>query len=144
MSEPPKPVAEYEKEYAEAMAEILRYNIRASTHAITSPFWDAATYALIHYDPKYERYDKGSVILNAVNLARNKLRNRARFELIERVAENIRELVGFLLDHADHYPRQKTWEVARAIRRSLAEFYYETVWRHIQEKKKEKEEGLKK
>jgi|GEM_PF-6400651 len=138
MSEFIKPVIEYEREYGEAMAEALRYNPRASTHAITSPYWDAVAYALTHYDPNYPKYDKDSVLQNAVNLARNKLRGRVRHEIIERMAKSVKGLVGFLLDHADRYPRQKTWEVARAIRRSLAEFYYETVWSHIQEKMKEK------
>ena len=140
MSEVIKSVVKYEREYAGAVAEALRYNPKASTHAITSPFWDAVAYALMHYDPSYEKYDRGSVITNAVNLAKNKLRGKTKFEVIEKIAESIEGLVEFLLDHANHYPRQKTWEVARAIRRSLAEFYYDIVWKYIQEKKKEKQE----
>jgi len=140
MSELIKPVVEYEREYGEAMAEALRYNPRASTHAITSPYWDAVAYALAHYDTSYKRYDKESVMANAVNLAKSKLRGKVRHEIIERLAESVRGLVEFLLDHAERYPRQKTWEVARAIRRSLAEFYYETVWKRIRERKEKREE----
>lgn len=142
MPESVKSVVEYEREYAEAMAKALRYNPRASTHAITSPYWDAITYALSHYDPSYKKYDERSVVMNAINQAKSKLRVRTRFEVVDQVAKSIRGLVEFLIDHASRYPKQKTWEIARAIRRSLAEHYYEVVWRYIQEKKREKvEEG---
>jgi len=140
MSEPVKSVSEYEREYGRAMAEALKYNPRASTHAITSPYWDAVEYALTNYEPRYGRYDKGSIITDAVNLARNKLRGEVRHEVIERVAESIRGLLEFLLDHASHFPRQRTWEVARAIRRSLEEHYHEIVWRHWKEEKQGEKE----
>jgi len=134
-------VVEYEKEYADTMAEILHRSIRASLHSITSPYWDAVSYALTHYDPSYPRYDKKSVITDAISLARSKLRGETRYELIDRLSKALEGLLEFLLDYSEHYPSQKVWEVARAIRRSLAELYYESVWQYIQERQRKKQQN---
>jgi len=135
-----KTVVEYEREYGEAMAKALKYNPRASLHAITSPYWDAVSYALTHYEPSRKGYGKESLIVDAVNLAKSKLRSKeVRYDVLEQVAGSIRGLLEFILDYADHFPKQKVWEVARAIRRSLGEQYYDVVWKHIQERKEKKE-----
>lgn len=137
------PISEYEKTYGEVMAKILGYRSNVSLHRITSPYWDAATYVLTFYDPAYKKYDKEAVLTHAINQVMNKLRRDVGYSLREKLAESLRGILRFLLDYADRYPSSKAWAVARAIRRSLAEHYYEEVWRYWQEKQEKKAESSK-
>jgi len=143
MSQQIKPII-YEKEYAEAMAKVLRYRFDVSSHAITAPLWDALSTTLTYYGT----YDEESLKHDAVNRAKSKVRSTRGFiylkgedkeEVIRKIEESVLKLVEFIIEYSKIYPKQKAWELARTIRRSVVEIYLLVVGEYYEEKRTKKD-----
>ncbi len=133
----------YEEKYVAAIIKVVGRRFGVSQHVVTGPLWEALSHALMYYGT----YDNESLVAHAVNTAKDKLRKSRTFiggrkkeEAIDELGGSVEGLVRFVIHFAEKYPRQKAWELARKIRRSVYELYLSEVSRREEGSKGEKGE----